>query len=71
MKKQYCFGHTRIEIRMPDDMTYPKNLSLFESDGGDIDMYYDLSFAEDASLYPLEIKYSFNAWLPGRSVFSR
>lgn len=46
MKKQYQFGHTTIELNMPEGMSIPENMKLFEVHSESVDKVYDLEFTD-------------------------
>lgn len=47
MRKQYQFGRVQIELQMPDGMPMPKNMGMFECDGADADMLFQLEYTSD------------------------
>lgn len=47
MKKQYQFGHTIIEIHLPEEMMIPMNMGLFEVQAEHVDKVYYLEFADN------------------------
>lgn len=47
MIKKYQFGHSKIEIRMPENMRIPQNMSLFELETTEVEKVYELRFTDD------------------------
>lgn len=47
MKKQYQFGHIRIELHIPDEMPIPENMKLFECSGQEVQMHYRLEYTAE------------------------
>lgn len=47
MRRQYQFGHVKVEIRMPEKMPMPENMRLFECDRGEAQMLCQLEYASD------------------------
>lgn len=47
MKKQYQFGHTIIEIHLPEEMMIPANMGKFQVQAEQVDKVYYLEFAEN------------------------
>ncbi|MDO4312487.1 MAG: hypothetical protein Q4C52_05330 [Eubacteriales bacterium] len=47
MRKQYQFGRVQIELQMPDGMSMPKNMGMFECEGADADMLFQLEYTSD------------------------
>ena len=47
MKRQYRIGYANIEIDMPEEMLFPQNMQLFETATESVEMFYQVSFAEE------------------------
>lgn len=60
MKKQYLFGHTCIEVEMPEDMVIPENLRLFETKDGEAKKHYEINFSKELK----EIEKQFHEMYP-------
>ena len=47
MRKQYLFGHTCIEVEMPEEMLIPENLHLFETESEEVQRCYKIEFTRE------------------------
>lgn len=47
MKKTYQFGHTVVELHIPEKMPVPENMKLFETSAGEVQKICELDFSEN------------------------
>ena len=56
ISRQYRFGHTTIEIRMPEIVTVPENMKIFEVQSNNTEKIYDLEVTSDLRPYVQEFQ---------------